>query len=370
MRKLNLILLLSLLLCVACTGGGGKSASAGGGDLRYAKLLSISEGEGFIKVDVRTKENENPVATYLLVPRGSQLPSGLPEGEIIRTPVQSLVVNTSAYAYPMKELNALGVIKGVTDAIYFSMPEIQEGLKSGAIADVGSSQQPTVEKIVALQPDGILLNLYEGMNNGELPTVATPYIKLADNLEYTPLGRAEWIKFIGLLTDTEEKADSIFTEVEKSYNALAAKAKKGRKHPKVLVENMYQGIWYVPGGNSVTARLLTDAGASYPWKENKATGSLSLSFEEVLARAGDADLWFLKVYGTELDAKGLAEMDSRYTQLTPYKTGNVWYSNTKTSNLFDYTAFHPELLLRDYITIFNPELSDGKPPRFFKKMGE
>lgn len=370
MKQLVELTLLLLVLLSSCASKTTESAATQHDiGTEYAELLSIIPSEGYTRVEVRTKKGEKPTAIYLLVSRDGDIPSGLPEGEVIRVPVQSLVVNTSAYGYPLKELGSLDIIKGVMDAPYFTMAEIQDGLKQGAIADVGNSQQPTVEKIVELAPDGILINLFEGMNAGALPTAGTPYIKMTDNLESTPLGRAEWIKFLGLLVGKKAEADTIFSNVVAKYTSLANRAKSAGNKPKVLVENMYEGVWYVPGGNSVSARLLEDAGADYPWINEHKNGSLSLSFEEVLSKAGDADIWLLKVFGQQLSKASLLAMDKRYSQFRPFKTSKVWYSDTSTSGLFDYNAFHPEMVLADYVCIFHPELADKSYKlKFFQQM--
>lgn len=367
MKQFSFLLILSILFFSGCNNSGEKKSVEG--KLKYSDLLTISTNDGYTKVEIRTKPGEKPVATYLLIPEGNSVPEELPkEGEIIRTPVKKLIVNTAVYAYPMKELGAINTIKGIFDASFFSMPEIKRKLQSGAIVDVGNSQSPSVEKIVEMSPDGIMINLYEGMDVPQIVTSGVPYIKLADNLETSALGRAEWIKFIGLLTGTEIQADSIFKSVESNYLQLKKRASEARVRPKVLTDNMYEGVWYVPGGNSSAAGLLADAGATYPWADNIDSGSLSLSYEEVLDKGGDADIWLLKLYNCTLTSEKLKSLDVRYTQLAPYKTGKVWYSDTSVSGLFDLTAFHPDLLLADYISIFHPELATGHTPVFFKLM--
>lgn len=370
MANKSLLLTFVILFGVLLSGCAKKSeqTAAKGNGMKYAQLLGITPEEGYTRVDVRTEANGEPVATYLLVPKDKEVPSNLPKGEVIRVPVSSLVVNSSIYAHPLKELGSIGVIKGVIDAPYFSMPEIKAGLQNGSITDIGNMQQPSVEKIVTLHPDGIMINLFEGMTTSEMPTAGVPYLKFADNLEYTPLGRAEWIKFLGLLTGKEKEAQKIFNQVEAEYNALLQQSKEATNKPKVLVENMYEGVWYVPGGNSVSAQMLNDAGATYPWAQDKRNGSLPLTYEEVLSKAGDADIWLLKVFGQQLTKASLAEMDKRYTQFQPYKTGKIWYSDTSTSGLFDYSAFHPETVLSDYLIIIHPELAKGKTPRYFKQI--
>lgn len=342
-----------LLLCL-CSCAGQKCDTATDTGMKYAKLLTIIPEEGYTRVEVRSKEGNKTPTTYLLIPEGAEKPHVA--GEVIHVPVKSLVVNSTVYAYPLKELGKIDVVKGVTDAAYFTMPEIQQGLKQGTVIDAGNSQSPTVEKIVDLNPDGILINLYEGMNMGSLPTAGVPYIKFADNMEPTALGRAEWIKFLGLLTGREAEADSIFSEVEKEYKNLQNLASTSKSRPKVLVENMYEGVWYVPGGGSVAGTMLSDAGALYPWASNTDSGSLALSYEEVFSKAEDADIWLLKVYGMTPDKTTLRKMDERYSQFQPFKTGKIWYSDTSISGLYDIIAFHPEKILKEQIAIFHPEL--------------
>lgn len=362
---LRLLLAIMALTAVSC-GQKQSTRTVSAGATRYAELLTIVPSDGFTRVEVRTKAGEKPVASYILIPRGGKRPAELPQGDVIEVPVRSLVVNSSVYASPMIELGIDSVIKGVTDAGYFTMPVIKAGLSSGRITDVGNAQSPSVEKIVELSPDGILINLFEGMNAAELPTTGVPYIKFADNLESTPLGRAEWIKFLGILTGKSAEADSIFNFVEKRYLELSDLTSGITSRPKVLTENMYEGVWYVPGGGSMAARMLEDAGAYYPWSDTKNTGSLALSFEEVLEKGGDADVWLMKVFGQKLTDKSLIATDSRYSVFRPLKEHHVWYSDTSTSGLYDFSAFHPEILLRDYIIIFHPELMPGERPRFFE----
>ncbi len=364
MKKI-LYLLLLLPLLSGCSGRSNSDKTQG---VQYSRLLSILPADGYTKVEVRTDTAGTPVAIYLLVDRDAPVPNSLPKGEIIKVPVQGLVVNSSVYAAPIEELGALGCITGVLDAQYFSMPSIKQGLASGKIKDMGNSQSPTVEKIVELAPDGIMINLYEGMNTATLPTVGVPYIKMADNLETSPLGRAEWIKFLGLLTGRQERADSIFTAVVTEYKSLQAKTSGVKKRPKILTENMYEGVWYVPAGQSVAAQLIYDAGGYYPWAENAKIGSLMLSFEEVLDKAGDADFWIIKNYGSKFDKETLLSMDKRYSAFASIDKNGVYWSDTSTSGIFDVINFHPEVLLREYIKIFHPQLLPQYKLQYFRPL--
>lgn len=366
MKTLLSLCLALILLLVSCKGRE-YNEKMDNGDITYAELLEIDRREGYVEVKVKSASDGSAIATYILVPRENRLPDKIPVGEIIRIPVRSLIVNSSVYASPLQELNRIDVIKGVTDASYFAMPEIQHRLKSGIIEDVGSSQSPSAEKIINMHPDGILVNIYEGMEINAMPTTGISNIKFADNLESTPLGRAEWIKFLGLLTGTENKADSIFNKVAKEYNALKYKLKSSEKIPKVLTDNMYEGIWYVPGGRSASAVIIKDAGGFYPWENNQKNGSLALSYEEILDKAADADVWIMKGFGP-MSYSSLFSADERYCQFKAFKERKIWYSDTSVSQLFDKVAFHPEQLLADYIDIIHPKDEGDNHLRFFYKI--
>lgn len=370
----SIIVVMVLFVFTAC--GGEKNGKKGGGiaseesmELRYSQLLKITECDGYTKVEVRgDKDSATPLATYILVPRGSSAPSNLPEGEVLEVPLKNVVAYTSVHASLLKELGSIDVVKGVADAAYFKIPEIKKGLEDGSVADLGNSSSPSIERLIELSPEAVMISIYEGMNVQDLSKQGVTYLKFTDNLERTPLGRAEWVKFMGLLVGKSHEAERIFSEVESRYNDLKRKAADVSVRPKVLVENMYEGVWYLPAGGSYMAVLLADSGADYPWSGTEGTGSLSLTFEEVFEKAGDADFWVLKTFGV-CTPESLLAQDKRYAEFKPFIDGGVYCCDTSESMLFEEFPFHPDLLLADYIKIFHPELASEYQLRYFSPIG-
>lgn len=379
-------LIFTLLMCIGVAGCRRSSDynthDSEKGILKYSRLLKVDRQPDCTVVEIRTKpETAKPVARYALVKhdntlsaeRLSELSADGIKAQCIKVPVKNMVIYSSVYAGPLKELGRISIVKGVADAEYFKLPEIQTGLSKGTIADVGPAHSPSAETMIDMGAEVIMMTLYEGMDAPDPKAGDAVTVKMADTLEDTPLGRAEWIRFLGMLTCTESLADSIFAQVEQQYTALSAQGRKARSKPKVMVENMYQGVWAVPGGASYAACMLADAGAVYPWSDIQKNGSLQLSYEEVYSRCADADFWFLKLYGTELTPGKLTEMDKRYNAFAcvraPQDKGGVYYVNTQTSYLFEEFPFHPELMLADYLGILHPELPGAaKPLRYFKRM--
>lgn len=324
--------------------------------MEYSRLLRVTPHDGYRVAEIINSKDSTIIdATYILIDNDSNLPDSFPSGIVIRTPIDKLTVFSTVFTGALEELGKLETVKGVVDAEYFSQSYIKEGLKKGTVIDLGPSSSPSMERLAALAPQAILMSIYEGMDVKGIDKAGIPLIRMCDNLESEPLARAEWIRFIGMLTGTEHKADSIFAEVTKEYTKLKTEVAQYKNKPKVLTENMYQGVWYVPGGDSYQVRIIKDAGGTYPWQDDKTKGSLSLSFEEVLQKGNDADIWLLKLYNQRLTRDGLLSMDSRYAHFKAVDNGGVYYADTGTCPLFEEFPYHPERLLKDYILIFHPE---------------
>ena len=371
MRKYISIICI-LLLLTACRGGvaDNKDATTNDSVITEAKLITIAHEEGFTRVDITDPWNQGRVLhTYLLVPSDKQLPAKLPEGTVVRTPVKNVLVYSSVHSSVLRELGAGDAVRGVCDAQYFNDSIIAEGLKNGTITDCGNSMQPTVEKVIEMKPDAILLSPYQDATYGQITKLDVPIVECADYMEYTPLGRAEWIKFYGELVGKPELADSIYKKVVADYNKVKETVdSKKLKRPLILTENLISGIWNVPGGQSYMAQFIKDAGGDYPWVDDKNTGSLTLDFNQVLARAQKADYWLLKSPAIH----SLADLKSSYSlndQFEAYKKGNVYVCDTNTTHFFDRFPFHPEVLLQEYFKIFHPEVATDYQLQFFKKVG-
>lgn len=368
-------LLCLLTLCLAafsCAKNDDTAAGHGKANmLRYAKQLKMWRQDGATFAEVYAdSDTTKHLGLYIFPDKGDgiSLKADYPDAVVITPGTGNMMLYTSVHSSALEELGAADKIGSLADASYFSSPYLKAGLADGRIVDMGSSQQLSREKLIAVKPSAAIVSVFDGMDVSALIQQDIPVIYMADNLEATPLGRAEWIKFLSLIAGRKTVGDSIFNSVEKSYLNLCNTAKDCADNPKVMVENMYQGIWYVPGGGSYAARLIVDAGGDYAWSDNSDIGSLSLSVEQVLDRAADADIWLLKLYGEELSADGLKQKDERNMLFAPVEKHGVWYSNTAVSRLYDEFPYHPDRLLKDYIAIFHPDKLPDYTSVYFKRM--
>lgn len=354
LQHVAVALLLAMML-VSCNRG----SNAARNDDRQASLLVMTQKRGYLKVEIKDPwHNGKLLHTYLLVPRDSVMPRDLPAGTVVRTPVRRALVYSEVHTSVMRELGGFEAVKGVCDANYFTDPEVLARVKHGAIADCGSSSAPSIERVIAMKPDAILLSPYQDATYGQVEKLGIPLIECADYLEYSPLGRAEWARFYGALLGSEERGDSLYRAVRGRYDAIVARTQKATSHPSVITEMVISGVWSVPGGNSYMARVIKDAGGSYPWSDDKSTGSLSLDFDQVLAKAQNADFWFIKWTGINT----LAQLQAQYDlnkNFKAFKTRRVWVCDTGESHFFVRIPFHPDVLLHELAAVLHPELFPG-----------
>ena len=327
-------------------------------DDRQAQLLTMEQGNGYTLVTVANPWKGGVLHRYVLVPRDAELPHDLPEGTVVRTPVKRALVYSSVHTSLLRELGAIDAVRGIVDRQYFVDTLLLADVDAGNVADCGNSMNPTVEKVIDMQPDAILLSPYQDASYGQITQLDIPIIECADYLEYDPLGRAEWMKFYGLLVGQRERADSLYDAVVNAYDEVKQVAAKAASRPTVVTEMVISGVWSVPGGQSYMARIIRDAGGDYLWADDDNTGSLSLDFNQVLARAQQADYWFLKWTNINSlkDLQGAYELNK---EMEAFKNKRVYVCDTEKSRFFDRVPFHPDLLLREFAAIMHPELFPG-----------
>ena len=198
-----------------------------------------------------------------------------------------------------------------------------------------------------------------------------PVVYNGDWTEVSPLAKAEWIKFFGILFNKEKEANSIFAKIEQDYNSAKLLASKVEKKPTILSGAMHKDVWYLPNGTSPEAQLLKDANTNYLWGNTKGSGSLALSFESVLDKAKSADLWLNPSYYTSIEA--LEKANPHYTKFDTFKNKKIYSFSMTTGDTggvlyYELGTARPDLVLKDIIKICHPELLDGYSPYFFKQL--
>ncbi len=372
MNRFLLLALSALLLFTQCTPKAGSATDIAITDstIHYAQFLSICHHDRYTEAIVRNPwDTARILHRYIVIPQEEGLPEGIPQGTIVRTPLNRSLVYASVHCSLLEQLNALDQVGGVCDLTYIKTPGIIARAQTGNLTDAGNSLSPNIEKVMTLNPDAILLSPFENAGYGRIGKMDIPIIECADYLETSPLGRAEWTKFFGLLYGKKAEADSLFALVEHNYTQLRQQLSTPAHRPVVISELKSGSAWYMPGGKSYLAQLFRDAGGTYPWSDNPETGSIPLSFETVFARAGEADIWLIKgLNDSQLSYTDLVKEYAPYTQFKPYREKAIYGCNTAQSNYFEETPFRPDLLLQELAALFHPELFPDYSFRYYRPL--
>ena len=343
---------------------------AQGDSVFFAKGFQIETFENYTVATVRNPwDNRLVLQRYVLVSKSDVLPENLPEGVLIRTPLARTVCYGSVQCGFFAEFDALNTVVGVCEPQYINIPYINEKVQNGEIVNLGQAANPDLEKIMLIEPEALFTAPIENSGYGQTAKLRIPFIECVDYMETTLLGRAEWIRFLALFFEKREVADSLFKETVDRYNELVRLAENVGNRPSVFAETVYSGIWYQPGGNSYIAQLFRDAGANYLWKEDTNTGSINLTFESVLEKAEKADFWLIKYNSTyDMTYRNLVMEYSNYALFDAYKKRNIYICNMGKIPYYEELPIHPDLLLKDMVRIFHPELLPDYQLRYYKKM--
>lgn len=346
----------------SCGNKSGVGVSSSGDTIRYryATLLTRIAHDRYDEIIINNPWKKGHVLhKYCLVKRADSAQVGnLPVGsDVVYLPVNRAVVATAPLCQLMLWLQAPTVIKGVCDAEYVNIAELQKLIAQGTITSCGSSMAPSLEQMAVLHPQALFMSSYENGSFSMLKRLKAPVIECVEYMEPNALARAEWMRFYGLLIGKERQADSLFTQVEKSYKNLVALAAKAKQRPMVLTERVTGGTWYCPGGASSMATLLSDANARYVFAHDTHSGSLSLAPEAVVAAAHDADVWLFTYLGPRpLSKQQLLAEYHGYANIKAFRNAKIYQCSSERSTYFNEVSFHPDFLLADMIKIFHPDM--------------
>jgi iron complex transport system substrate-binding protein len=343
--------------------------------INYAKNFTLEYKDGYKLLTVTLPWlGATESLVYALIPNGTQVDEELGNAVVIQTPIDSFVSLSSTYLPFLEQIGELNSLIAVDTADYIYNADVRSEVENGSLKTVGSGPTIDVETVVELAPDVIMTSASGSADWDTHPVLeqaGLPVVINSDYLEQDPLGRAEWGKFIAAFYDKEAEADQVFDAMAARYEEAKASVAGQSEKVTVFVNTAYEGTWYMPGGESYAAILLSDAGADYLWNDLEGTGAMPIDFEVVVERAKDADFW-LNV-GFASDLASLAAMDPRYADFKAYQEGKVFNNNARITEMggtdyFESGIANPDAVLRDLIAIFYPDLAGGHELYYYRQL--
>lgn len=345
--------------------------------LKYAKGFNITDSGNYKILQITQPwANSEQSHKYVLISPEQAATTTFLKGEfdgIILTPIKQIVVTSTTHLPGLELLGVEHTLIGFPETDFISSKKIRQRIDNGHIRNLGKNEGINTEVLLQLNPDVVIGFGVNGTNKTfeTIKNANIPVIYNGDWLESSPLAKAEWLKFFGVLFNKQKEADSIFNTIEKNYLEAKSLAQKITHQPTILSGAMYKDIWHLPNGTSTEAQLLKDANTNYLWKDTKGSGSIALSFESVFVKGQAADLWLSPSNYKSLDA--LKKANENYTEFKAFQQKNVYsFSNTtgQTGGVLYYELgfSRPDLVLKDIIKICHPTLLSEHELFFFKPL--
>ena len=280
---------------------------------------------------------------------------------ILNIPVNSVISFSATQWSVFMRLGEIDRVKGILEGRFVTDTTMRSLLAQQKVYDIGTEAAADIERMIQLKPDALLYSPYFDGNQGGLNVTGAVLFPFADYMENTPLGRAEWIRVIGMMTGCEDKANAWFDDIERRYNALSGLCAHVEHRPTVFSDLAFNGQWYVAGGRSYIAKLFADAGADYIWKDNPSTASVPMDAEMILAKAQKADFWrVINSNPFPMSYESLAKESPVYPLFDAFKNHQIIVCDILSTGYFEQSQCEPDLLLADFIYFFHPELLTGE----------
>lgn len=373
----GVLLVLSLLLS-ACAPKGKtdvKAAAQGDNLMRYARNIQVFEKDYGYRAEVICPwDTTLSLGSFAFVKDTTKAVDTDVKG-VLNVPVRSVISFSATQWAVFLRLGEIDRVKGILEGRFVNDSTMLSLLAQHKVYDIGTEAAADVERMIQLQPDALLYSPYFDGNQGGLNVTGAVLFPFADYMENTPLGRAEWIRVIGILAGCEDKADAWFDDIERRYHALSGLCDEVAQRPTVFSDLAFNGQWYVAGGRSYIAQLFADAGADYIWKDNPSTASVPMDAESILAKAQHADFWRVNnSYPTPMTYATLAKENPVYPLFDAFKKQQIIVCDIIKTGYFKQSQCEPDLLLADFIYFFHPELLmgewEGYQPKYYHLMGE
>lgn len=316
-KRFVAVLLMITAVCLLTGCGGGEAPEAGEMDrdisasLTYESSMELTYAEKF-SVDYYTDDYALVTipedGRFLVVPEGKEAPEDLDDDiTVLKKPLENIYLVASAVMDMFVSLDALDSVRFSalkTDSWYIE--EAKAAMEAEDILYAGQYSAPDYEKILAENCKLAIENtmIYHTPEVKEqLEKFGIPVMVDYSSYEPNPLGRTEWVKLYGLLTDKEEDAAEVFAQEAAAFESIREAEKSGKTVAFFYITS--NGEANVRKSSDYLPKMIEMAGGSYVFdhlgdEEDTASSTISMQMEEFYAAAKDADY---VIYNSTIDGE-------------------------------------------------------------------
>lgn len=275
---------------------------------------------------------------FLIVPEDKEIPEDLDEDiKAVQQPIDHIYLVASAAMDMFRSIDALDMIRFTgTDQDGWYLPQIPQLMEQGDIIYAGKYNAPDYELILSEGCDFVIENMmimHTPEVKEKLENFGIPVMVDRASYEEHPLGRCEWVKLYGVLTDREEQAKAAFDEQAAELERVLADEEQNKTQQAPAV-----AFFYLTSNGAVNVRKTSDyvpkmielAGGKYIFDNlgdaQSKSSSVTMQMEEFYASAKDADCL---IYNSTIEGQitSIDELVAKNQLLADFKAvqnGNVW----------------------------------------------
>jgi len=370
-----IIIIFTILSCKNNTSQNSPSnISTAKSTVKYAQNFTVQTYPNYTVLKVSNPWKSADISfTYVVYDKGTPKPEYSEKVTYIQRPVERVACTSTTHVALLNAVNAADKLVGISGAKYVYDEQVRARIAAGDIREIGTEAGLNYEILTDTEPDIILTYGMSADNNiDKIQEVGLTPIVMAEYMDHSPLGRAEWMKFIAILFGKEQEAEVIFNNLSTDYENLKQLVQtKTTPPPSVMVGMGLSGNWFVPGGESYVAKHIADAGGNYLWKDSPGTGSLQPDFEVVYEKAHAVDKWIN--IGMVKSADDIIAADERYSDFKALKNRELYNGSKRTSptggyDIYESAVVHPDWILKDLIKAFHPELLPEHKFIYYEKL--
>ena len=341
---------------------------------KYAKSFTLVNRGGYREINVISAwPNSTKKYKYILVNKDQSIPEHHKNDIIVRTPINKVVVMSTTNIPILEHLNIEHTLVGFPNTKYISSKKTRTLIEKGLVKDLNNDVEINMELLLNLNPELVIGFSVNGKNStlNKIEKMGIPVVLDGAWTEQTPLGRAEWVKFIAAFFNKDLEANILFNTIKNNYLNAKKTALNTKEKPTVLSGSLFKEVWNMPGGNSFVATYLKDANTNYVWQQNTSTGSLQLNFEDVLNKAENAALWIGA--GAFKNKKEMLSLHEGYGYFKAFRDNNIYTFTKKIGDkggilYYELGPLRPDLILKDIIKIAHPNVLPNYESYFFKRL--
>ena len=336
-------------------------------ELEWTKHLKLDYAQSFA-VDY-SQEGYKRIAidqeTYLVVPELDPVPEGTPEDvTVLRQPLENVYLQATSAMDCFRKLDVMDAVTMTgTDAPGWYIPEDRAAMESGRMVYAGKYSAPDYE-LIQSKNCGLAITSTMIYHNPEvkeqLERMGVPVLVERSSYESHPLGRMEWVKLYGVISDREEEARAYYDEQLARLEPVLEQESTGKTVAFFAVNA--NGMVTVRKPGDYIAKAIDLAGGVYALKglsgEENALSTMNIQMETFYSEAIDADIL---IYNStiEADLQTIEQLVAKSPPLADFKAvqnGNVWCTG---KSMFQESQSVGEVILDIHRILTEEKGADG-----------